>query len=433
VYFRRHRVDHPPFAGEQEGTSSTSYWYGGELNPLVVTRDGVSYRLIGKSVVEMLGSEVTRTYAHADHLGSLRMVTDDGGEVVQSLSYDDYGLTRIAGESTAATDGSMASLYRFQGQEQEVFPGIDDPSLAAWLDQIQLYHFPWRDYATGLAAFTETDPFPTPESLYSALTANPVNVTDETGGIAILYQYDRRLNELAYQLRLNGGRNLSLEDRQYFSDVLEKVTAETPEQLKAEVLGELSVWQKRYEQAMETSVVSVESEIKQDMLALAPDRVFSPEDEVDIRNRAEDLVMRNRSPINVEWALEELTFYRRLETPDLQDKYEGFRQWWISIYEPMITKLRAQKLPLDDGTMKKSLGHHSSADPWDELGAPWERYENDNDQGHSLQPIVQESGPLEVDGNDAPVHSQVEEQEEKAEVKEQHDEKSHVPHSDTLD
>jgi uncharacterized protein RhaS with RHS repeats len=81
-------------ASQAERHSTTSYWYGGALHPLVVTRNGVNYRLIGKSVVETLGQgQVARSYAYADHLGSVRMVTDDAGDVVRSLSYDgDYGL-----------------------------------------------------------------------------------------------------------------------------------------------------------------------------------------------------------------------------------------------------------------------------------------------------------------------------------------------------
>ncbi len=62
--------------------------------------------------------------------------------------------------------------------------GIEDEALAQWLDQIsRLYHFPWRDYAAGLAPFTQTDPIPTEDSPYSAFDANPVNDTDETGGM----------------------------------------------------------------------------------------------------------------------------------------------------------------------------------------------------------------------------------------------------------
>jgi RHS repeat-associated protein len=171
-----------------EGSSTTDYWYGGSLHPLVVERDGVNYRLIGKGIVEEVGSsQVTRSYAHADHSGSVRLVTDDQGDIVQSLSYDDYGSTSIAGQGAASGNDAMASFYRFQGQEQEIFPlaklGIENEALGTWLDQIQLYRFPWRDYAAGLAAFMQTDPVPAGDSLYAAFDANPVNFTDETGGM----------------------------------------------------------------------------------------------------------------------------------------------------------------------------------------------------------------------------------------------------------
>ena len=213
-------VTTPLFAAEQGGTSSTTnYWYGGELHPLVVERDGVTYRLIGKGIIEEATAAPARTYAHADHLGSVRLVTDDAGDVVQSLSYDgDYGATRITGQSYASTDDSVASFYRFQGQEQEIFPlaklGVGNPALAQWLDRIALYHFPWRDYAAGLAAFAETDPVPTQDSLYAALGANPVNVTDETGGMIQLDIDVPRYNPAHRQIsaRLQGLLDRLLQD-----------------------------------------------------------------------------------------------------------------------------------------------------------------------------------------------------------------------------
>ena len=173
-----------------QGSSTTDYWYGGSLHPLVVDRDGVTYRMIGKSVVEELaGAGVNRAYLYADHLGSVRVITDDQGKVVSSLGYHgDWGQTSVAGEANAATYPSVQAFYRFQGQEQEIFPlsalGIEDTALAAWLDNIQLYHFPHRDYASGLAAFLQTDPLPSADSLYAAFAANPANFTDDTGAVS---------------------------------------------------------------------------------------------------------------------------------------------------------------------------------------------------------------------------------------------------------
>jgi hypothetical protein len=51
------------------------------------------------------------------------MVADDQGAVSERLGYDgDFGLTRIAGQTYAASDDAMASFYRYQAQEQETFP-----------------------------------------------------------------------------------------------------------------------------------------------------------------------------------------------------------------------------------------------------------------------------------------------------------------------
>jgi hypothetical protein len=185
-------------AGSQgQGSSTTDYWYGGGLDPLVVDRDGVTYRLIGKLAVEQIDADnqTTRSYLYGDHLGSVRMIADDRGAVTQSLSYDgDWGQTRIDGVSYAATDNGMASFYRYQGQEQDIFPlaalDIDDSALAGFLDRIGLYRFPLRDYAAGLTAFLATDPIPSEDSPYRAFAANPVNFTDPSGGMILLVQVE---------------------------------------------------------------------------------------------------------------------------------------------------------------------------------------------------------------------------------------------------
>ena len=175
---------------EGSGSSTTEYWYGGNLHPLVIDRDGVTSRMIGKSVIEQIaaGNSVTRAYLYDDHGGSVRVITDDAGAVTLSLGYDgDWGSTRISGQDHAASYGSVASFYRYKGQEQEIFPlgtlNIADSALAAWLDELQLYHFPLRDYASGLAAFMQTDPIPTEDSLYAAFGANPANFGDDNGAM----------------------------------------------------------------------------------------------------------------------------------------------------------------------------------------------------------------------------------------------------------
>jgi hypothetical protein len=175
---------------EGSGSSTTDYWYGGNLHPLVIDRDGVTSRMIGTSVIEQVaaGDSVTRAYLYDDHGGSVRTITDDAGAVTLSLGYDgDWGATRLSGQDYAASYATMASFYRYKGQEQEIFPlgtlRIDDDALAAWLDDVQLYHFPLRDYAAGLAAFLQTDPIPSEDSLYAAFGANPANFGDVNGAM----------------------------------------------------------------------------------------------------------------------------------------------------------------------------------------------------------------------------------------------------------
>jgi RHS repeat-associated protein len=328
-----------------EGRSTTSDWYGGALHPLVVTRDGVNYRLIGKSVIEALaGNRVTRSYAYADHLGSVRMVTDDAGNVVRSLTYDgDYGLTRIAGQSYAASDDSMESFYRFQGQEQEIFPlaklGIDDDGLGQWLDRLQLYHFPWRDYAAGLAAFMQTDPIPTEDSLYSAFAADPANVTDETGGIAVLANTDTRTESLLYEIRSNGGINLSREDRLHLWNLLQDVRAETPESIDRELSGALPLWRNRYQNAMQEWLEAIELEITQDVLVASPNHQFTPQERDDIRSQADAIARYGLPDRAVASALDELSSYQLLDDPEKRASYECYRCAWISTHGQLIEDL----------------------------------------------------------------------------------------------
>ncbi|HKQ95425.1 MAG TPA: hypothetical protein VJS40_07445, partial [Aestuariivirgaceae bacterium] len=171
-------------------TSTTDYWYGSGIDPLVIVRDGVSYRVIQGILIEQRQGDaepVAQYFVFNDHLGSVRMVTDADGEVVESIGYDgDWGLTRIAGQASPSSYDAMTAFWRFQGKEQETFPlsrlGIDDTSLAAWLDDIQLYHFHYREYGAGLGAFLSIDPAGQDSSPYMAFGDNPANAVDPDGG-----------------------------------------------------------------------------------------------------------------------------------------------------------------------------------------------------------------------------------------------------------
>jgi RHS repeat-associated protein len=175
---------------EGSGSSLTEYWYGKSLMPLVIERDGKTYRMLAGLVIEerVDGKATTQYYPHSDYLSSVRVVTDASGSVIASLGYDgDRGSARIAGEDYVSSDDGMESFYRFQSQEAEIFPlialNIQDSALENWLDELQLYHFPYRDYSAGLGAFLSHDPAQQSVSPYSAFGANPANITDPTGAV----------------------------------------------------------------------------------------------------------------------------------------------------------------------------------------------------------------------------------------------------------
>jgi hypothetical protein len=135
------------------------------------------------------GAATAQYYPERDYTNSVRMVSDGAGSVETSLGYDgDWGLTRIDGQSYVSSDADMASFYRFQSQEAEIFPlavlSINDTALEAWLDQLQLYHFPYRAYSAGLAVFLSHDPASKSISPYSAFNSNPANFIDLTGAVS---------------------------------------------------------------------------------------------------------------------------------------------------------------------------------------------------------------------------------------------------------
>jgi hypothetical protein len=261
-------------AGSQgEGSSTTSYWYGGGLSPLVIIREGITYRMIGKGAIEALdqnGTMTSRSYLYGDHLGSVRMIADDQGSVTSSLGYDgDYGLTRIEGQSAASTYNDMASFWRFHGQEQEIFPlatlNIEDSDLASFLDQLQLYHYPLRDYASGLASFLETDPIPTQDSPYQAFAANPVNFTDPTGAM-------NRNNQSNYQQPFGPVSEEEYEENLLF-DELHGVSLQAADE--DYLIGRLRTRQNRFNE--------IDEEIRQVSTALSqiPTQIYLHEQTID--------------------------------------------------------------------------------------------------------------------------------------------------------
>jgi RHS repeat-associated protein len=133
----------------------------------------VGGRYIGIHVENSDETTATR-YFHTDHLGSIAVITNEAGAVVERLSYDAWGLRRHP-DGTPDPSGSISS------QSSRGFTGHEH------LADVGLIHMNGRVYDPLLARFgtpdpmTE-DPFSTQGwNRYSYVGNSPVNFTDPSG------------------------------------------------------------------------------------------------------------------------------------------------------------------------------------------------------------------------------------------------------------
>jgi len=118
-------------------------------------------------------------YLHKDHLGSVDVITDALGNIVQELSFDAWGQRRDAVD-WASLD--VASLLNFDASNTtRGFTGHE------MLDEVGLVHMNGRIYDARLGRFLQADPFIQAAgdtqmyNRYSYVRNNPLNATDPSG------------------------------------------------------------------------------------------------------------------------------------------------------------------------------------------------------------------------------------------------------------
>ncbi|WP_298363011.1 RHS repeat-associated core domain-containing protein [uncultured Bradyrhizobium sp.] len=129
---------------------------------------------VGMRTLQVASETLTTRYFHTDHLGSISVITDETGAIVERLSYDAWGKRRNANGSDD-TAGSITS------QTTRGFTGEEELSVAG------LVHLNGRVYDPLLARFTSADPTVTDPmnaqgwNRYSYVGNDPLAFTDPNG------------------------------------------------------------------------------------------------------------------------------------------------------------------------------------------------------------------------------------------------------------
>ena len=129
---------------------------------------------VGMRIINIAAETISTRYFHTDHLGSISVITDENGVVLERLSYDAWGKRRFA---TGADDptGSITSQSTrgFTGEEQ--------------LDTVALVHLNGRVYDPMVGRMISADPtVPDPLNAqawnrYSYVGNDPLAFTDPSG------------------------------------------------------------------------------------------------------------------------------------------------------------------------------------------------------------------------------------------------------------
>jgi RHS repeat-associated protein len=184
AYDEEHRV-----VSIQDGSILSQYTYGADRQRIKKTEGGTTtyyffanYEEVwaGGSQVEartyylandqkiaqriIQGGSDTLSYVHADHLGSSVKLTDETGQVIQTIAYDPYG-------ETALSEGATEPAYQYTGQEKDAETG--------------LYYYGARYYDPELGRFIQGDSLLDGLNRYAYGHNNPLKYTDPTGNYVV--------------------------------------------------------------------------------------------------------------------------------------------------------------------------------------------------------------------------------------------------------
>jgi RHS repeat-associated protein len=134
-------------------TTLATYIYGPRQNELVsLKRNGQTY------------------YAHADIMGSIRLITDQSGSIIERYKYDPYGMPFISdANGNQINTSAIGNSLLFTGQQYDQDAGI--------------YYYRARYYDPSLGRFLNQDPIGYVDgfNLYEYAKSDPINWKDPWG------------------------------------------------------------------------------------------------------------------------------------------------------------------------------------------------------------------------------------------------------------
>ena len=135
-------------------------------------------RIAVETASEAINSSAKLRYLHQDHLGSVDVVTNESGTVVERLSFGAFGERRVALGTTTWQDSALAL------SSSETRRGFTDHEQ---LDDFGLVHMNGRVYDPALGRFLSADPFvqfalsSQGYNRYTYANNNPLSFTDPNG------------------------------------------------------------------------------------------------------------------------------------------------------------------------------------------------------------------------------------------------------------
>ena len=160
------------FVRSDNDTGTTTFYIGSvEVRKTGTSRESRRY-LAGVAIDYVRSSGVNETrYTFTDHLGSLDVVANISGTVIESTSFDAHGNRRDPNTWQGTAPPPSSTTHGFTGQEH--------------VDSLNFIHMNGRIYDPTLGRMLQADPIADPGSQglnrYSYVANNPLTLTDPSG------------------------------------------------------------------------------------------------------------------------------------------------------------------------------------------------------------------------------------------------------------